>query len=930
VTSTRPVPLLAVLSFAAALACPACDGSSGSGTSRAPSSGGLIRLADLLELATIRTPLTEISAARSTEQLRDIPRQPIFLENFEEFDIQAAGWPDSPEDSLVETELGRSFLLHGRTGLAPRSNPRAWSIPAEPNTHYVFERRVKTGAPLIADFEIFEAGELSTVEALFKPGGDTLQAMLKVHWPPDPEPDGEWQRGSVSFFTMPYTRALVIVLWATSRRSTELSRAEVAADTEAWFDEVRLSRLDPTPEQSIALFKGQHLADGADPALGMQKYGQFPPLPKSPYALGPSADNYAQRYALYAPPPTELAFPLTLDRDAVLRFSVGLSRETRRGHAARFEVQVHADGREETLWSSTLTATPKTWLWHPAQVDLSAYAGQSVQLVLRTSAVKGTPHPLWSNPVIDLPLDGEGPSNVILIAVDTLRADRLSSFGYEHNTSPRLDALAADGVRFDQVASNATWTCPSFASIFTGLVPSRHGVWVAGPLMRLPLRFETLAERFRAHGWATHSIAYKAPLYSSGYDQGFDVSFNAPRRITRADDNLARAMEWLERNAERRNFLFLHFNDPHQPFSQPAPFDSMFGPLPEEVRLPFSVESEPPRELRDTASTLYDGEVAYVDDRIGMFIDALKSRGLYDDAVIVFVSDHGEELWEHGGFGHSRGKLYDEAIRVPLIVKPARGSFPPDRVVAAQVRAFDVMPTLLELAGIPVPDDLDARSLVPLLSADGPDRLAVIETAQRGLAVRTRKWKYILETWLQPMPRELLFDLQADALEQHDVAAQQPERVARMRLQALDYLMLNRPGRYLVVIAADSAPSGDLVLRGVNDSQALYGPAPQLDEDGSLRIEGGSPGPLVLVARLRAGESILVGEADAAPRNSIRYAYGDLDRLLRNGAAGVHLFEGPKPAVEDVPAPRTMDEQQLEALRALGYLGDGEPDRDDC
>ena len=123
-------------------------------------------------------------------------------------------------------------------------------------------------------------------------------------------------------------------------------------------------------------------------------------------------------------------------------------------------------------------------------------------------------------------------------------------------------------------------------------------------------------------------------------------------------------------------------------------------------------------------------EIAYVDDRIGAFIRELKRRDLYDNAVILFVSDHGEELLEHGRFGHSEGRVYDEAVRVPLIVKPVKGDFPSGAVVTTQVRAFDVMPTLLELARVPIPDDIDARSLVPLLTVEEPDRLAVAETHQ--------------------------------------------------------------------------------------------------------------------------------------------------------------------------------------------------------
>ena len=303
----------------------------------------------------------------------------------------------------------------------------------------------------------------------------------------------------------------------------------------------------------------------------------------------------------------------------------------------------------------------------------------------------------------------------------------------------------------------------------------------------------------------------------------------------------------------------------------------------------------------------------------------MKRRGLYDDAAIVFVSDHGEELWEHGAFGHSLGRLYDEAVRVPLIVKPAGKGRAGGRVVETQVRAFDVMPTLLEFAGLPVTGGLDARSLVPLLAADGPDRLAVIETRSRGLAVRNRRWKYILESWRKTGPMELLFDLQADPDETNDVAPKHPDVTERMRVQALDYRMLHRPGRYVVVIGDETATSGERVLRDVKAAYPIFGIPPAVDEDGSVRFDGESEGPLVLVSLVRAAGPILVGETNTTRRREFtRYAAGVLDRLVRQHRTGVHLFEGPPPVADESQDVRTMDQQQLEALRALGYLGDDE------
>jgi hypothetical protein len=394
-------------------------------------------------------------------------------------------------------------------------------------------------------------------------------------------------------------------------------------------------------------------------------------------------------------------------------------------------------------------------------------------------------------------------------------------------------------------------------------------------------------------------------------------------------------MEWLESSADRRNFLFLHFDDPHQPFTQPAPFDRTFGanPAAHGIHLPVDFDNAPPRDekLRHLVRDLYDGEIAYVDDRIGVFLEALKSRDLYDDAVIAFVSDHGEALWEHGQFGHGGKKLHDEVVRIPLIVKPPRGPFAHGSVVETQVRSFDLMPTLLELAGILQTEDLDARTLVPLLAPDAPDapdRVAVIETRKGAAAVRNRRWKYILRYARRPEAFESLFDLRADPAEKNNAAAQYPDVVERMRLQMLDYFLLRRPGRYLVAIGGDSPEHFHYLIQGVTWAAPLFGVRPRRSEGGGVLFEGDSTGPLVLVSDLDVAGPIVVGETEYSVQDFRRYSAGDLERLLRDGKPGIHLFEGPPRIAEDPGPLQTMDLRQLEALRALGYVGE-RPDDDD-
>ncbi|MDA1266836.1 MAG: sulfatase [Planctomycetota bacterium] len=875
-----------------------------------------MRLASHLADAEIQSPLLELTAAAGLESLGELKRAALLEEDFGAFDADAAGWrlgslSGVEEGAFVLRELGRGGVY-------------GWVFPAAPNTHYRFARRIRSGGDPGADFAVVEASGDGNL-GIRGPFDNHYMAgrglALKVHWPTAPGADG-WSAGATSFFTTPATRALAVLVRPTV--SQELARRD---RSELAFDDLLLERLEPTPEQAIALFKGRSLAQGSDPALGVAKFGQFPPLAEIGEEYDAADGNYSYRTALYAPPPTRLAFVVTPPTDAFLQFAVCLARETAPEDAARFEVVVTTEDEvAHPLWSQEVRAAGEDWRWHAARVSLDEFAGQSVRLELHTCAVRGHPHPLWGHPTLDAPSQSAGPRNVILIAVDTLRADRLSCYGAVGELTPHLDRLAADGVRFENVAANCNWTCPSFASIFTGVVPSRHGVFSYGPRTPLPQGLGTIAEHFHAAGFATQAIAYKPPLYDGGFEQGFDIAFNVPREIVRGEDNLTEALAWLEANHDRRNFLFLHFNDPHQPFTQPDEYVTGFGPDPAEhgMQLPYSVyTSGYPRTAgqRDVVRGLYDGEVHYVDDRIGAFLEALRERGLYDDAVIGFVSDHGEQLWEHGAFGHGPSAglntLHDETIRVPLIVKPSGSSSV--RVARTQVRAFDLMPTLIELAGIEVPRGLDAASLVPLFAEDEDDRVAIVETTGSTLALRSSRWKYQLGYGRQP--EEQLFDLQADPAELVDLAPSEPETLAQLRHVTLEYLFLHRSGQYAVLIDRGPEPVGQVELTGVHKASALAGFGVRVRED-SASFEGDVQGPLRLAASFTTtGALACAGLQVHATRAYVR---GDLSRLLAQGPDGLHLFEGPAPLARSEGPRATMDAQQLELLKAMGYAGNDE------
>ncbi|RPJ60153.1 MAG: hypothetical protein EHM24_27400, partial [Acidobacteria bacterium] len=283
---------------------------------------------------------------------------------------------------------------------------------------------------------------------------------------------------------------------------------------------------------------------------------------------------------------------------------------------------------------------------------------------------------------------GEGV--IVLISVDTLRADRLPAYGYQGVRTPAIDALAADGVLFERAYAHSPQTLPSHASILTGALPFETGVR-DNVGFTLPPGRPTLAELLRGRGMATAGVVSSFVLRKeSGLARGFDfyddrLPPSAPDKpmgqVQREGETSLRVAEgWME-GRQAPFFLFFHIYEPHTPYTPPARFG----------------EYDP-----------YDGEVAWSDEIVGSLVGWLKERGLYDNATIVFLSDHGEGLGEHGEKEHGLF-LYDATIRVPLIVKLPRGEGT-GRRVTAPVQHIDLVPTLLAQAGVPAPAGLRGRN----------------------------------------------------------------------------------------------------------------------------------------------------------------------------------------------------------------------------
>jgi arylsulfatase A-like enzyme len=403
--------------------------------------------------------------------------------------------------------------------------------------------------------------------------------------------------------------------------------------------------------------------------------------------------------------------------------------------------------------------------------------------------------------------------NVLLVSIDSLRADHLSCYGYARRTSPALDQLAQEGALFEQHVSSTSWTLPSHAAIFTGLFDSGHGCTDADKA--LEPRFDTLAERLKDHGYQTAGF-FAGPFLHPGFGfaQGFDhyvdctsqagiaaaaakPGQNASNRASHTDVANPRTFDafqsWFAGRDERPFFAFVHLWDVHYDFTPPAPYDRLFDPDYQGWVTGrdffFDDRIGPQMDSRDLAHliALYDGEIAWTDTFLARIRERLEQAGILDDTLIVVTSDHGTEFFEHGWKGH-RTTLYDEVLHVPLVVRyPAR--VPAGVRVAAQSRSVDVAPTILDLCSVAPFADVSGTTLAAFFRdaaiRSGPGARAISELDSVGrslLSVRGTDWKVIGDR-LRATTRT--YDLRADPGEQSPIPDPDSPLV-QTSLQALD------------------------------------------------------------------------------------------------------------------------------------------------
>jgi arylsulfatase A-like enzyme len=519
--------------------------------------------------------------------------------------------------------------------------------------------------------------------------------------------------------------------------------------------------------------------------------------------------NDEYRRAIYVHSPAGVTFSVLVPSGGGLQFGLGVM--------ARSEMQFRVAVNDQPVYSGELS-DPNSW--RDGEVDLSRWSGQSVKLRFETKAAREGDVALWANPLIT---SGAGHPNVVIYTVDTLRADHASVYGYARNTTPFLKQLAANSAVFSDCQAQSTWTKTSIASLLTSLYSFTHGIRADADT--IPEGASTLASELRKAGYFTASIV-ASPFVgrATGLDRGFDQLLESPviqRRLTPADGATDSAalnrviFPWLAQHRGAPFFLYAHSTDPHAPYDPPAPFNSLFANpaqnaafqraylglhtnheygggavvSPEIVR---RAGLDPDAFIRQAVDR-YDGEIAHNDRQLAALFAELRRLNLLGNTIVIVLSDHGEEFFDHGWTAHGH-TVYQELTHVVLMMS-GPGIAP--RRIEEPVQLIDVMPTILELAGLSSPALVEGQSLVPLLRGARFERRGLVVSSRfaavrpEGLipenqvddfAIINARWKFIFRNHAAgiAVKRVELYDRVHDRVEKNDVAERHPEQVEQM------------------------------------------------------------------------------------------------------------------------------------------------------
>jgi arylsulfatase A-like enzyme len=458
-------------------------------------------------------------------------------------------------------------------------------------------------------------------------------------------------------------------------------------------------------------------------------------------------------------------------------------------------------------------------LWSPRRPNTIARAAAARYTGFATLIVLAFAKPTDGLPRKTAKETTSGRPNIVLITMDTVRADHLSLYGYERDTTPNLLQLSREATTYNRMTATAAFTLPTHASLFTGVYPGWHGAYIALPSWPAGRPIDpgrpTLAEILRSHGYRTGAVVgnyvfldvskgmakgfeeYQehAPLHLSNLERPFYLREGALRLLAsilntdafyashlRASDINRRAFAWLQAGKPQVPFfLFLNYMDAHEPYSPPAPFDARFRDgrprfkwfdYPALKRAVIGGEHRLTKAEKRALISQYDGGIAYVDSEIGRLLTHLRELGLYENTLIIVTADHGEAFGEHDLMEHALGSVYEDQIRIPLLIKyPGQREVRRCDFLASQV---DILPTVLDVAGYPAPAGVQGKSLrLPRRESDAvfaeSQTTSGVELSPRFRGIRrailTGDLK--LETWTVGPPE--LYDLSVDPGEEHNL-----------------------------------------------------------------------------------------------------------------------------------------------------------------
>jgi len=505
--------------------------------------------------------------------------------------------------------------------------------------------------------------------------------------------------------------------------------------------------------------------------------------------------------ALMAPPQSRFEFKVYVPNNCFLEFGAGIFRykENPDSKGVKFKVLVDTNGNRKKIFEREITLKPeklRDQITHE-KIDLSEYADKKLNLIFLTENLEEKeqvpPDKLalafWENPLIYHP----EPDNlkVILISLDTLRADHLSSYGYNRNTSPNIDELARDGVLFENTYAQCPWTLPSHMSMLFSLNSASHQVYYNN--QKVDSSLPSLASFLQKAGFITYAFTgggYVSSIY--GFSKGFEWyddpirGQNTSSNQNEAENLFAYTSDWLKKNKDKSFFLFLHTFQIHGPYDSPSPWNEMYlkktDPW-EKIGLRVFLDrngedySFSPEEKNNIIS-LYDGEISYTDATlIKPLVNRLKELNIYKNTLLIITSDHGEEFQEHGGWLHGR-TLYNELLRVPLLIKFPNSEYKGARISPVS-RVIDILPTILDIAEIKYKKDLfDGKSLLDLITKkEKEDRIFISDLAHKNLplpcpaiiATNRDYLKFIITKSPEGIKDVETYDLLRDPNENHNI-----------------------------------------------------------------------------------------------------------------------------------------------------------------